>query len=136
MVFATRVGWALLLLLLATASACATGTAGDNHCTTTGDCPAGQVCIEGTCRGGGSDGDADGDGGEEADTPEGDEGVDGDVPPPTAVVTGFAATGGALSGFNGEVRYQFSVGAPQPVGSGTTAEGGGWVFGPGGVHRR
>jgi hypothetical protein len=125
-------GWALLLLLLAAAPACATSGTGGNSCTTTSDCPAGQVCIEGTCRGGGSDGDADGDG----DAPEGDEGVDGDALPPTAVVTGFASTGGALSGFNGEYRYQFSVGAPQPVGAGATAEGGGWVFGPGGVHRR
>jgi len=141
-------GLPLLLLALAAQPACATGGPGSQPgCTTSADCPSGQVCVEGVCRGG-SDADADADGDEDGTVPDGEEvledadgdgdGTDGetvDVPPPTPVVTGFAVTGGAISGTNAEYRYQFSVGAPQPVGSGTTAEGG-WTFGPGGVHRR
>ena len=110
---------------------CATGGANNVGCSNNSDCPAGFTCVEGICRGGG-DADADGDG-DEADVPVDDDGaeVDGETTPPTAVPTGFVTTGGAISGFNGTYRYQFSVGAPQPMGAGA-----GWVLGPGGVHRR
>jgi hypothetical protein len=56
-----------------------------------------------------------------------------DAAPPLR--SGFALTGGGISGNTGTWRYQFSLGAPQPMGSGRSGEYQG-TFGPAAAHRR
>lgn len=128
----------VLVFVLAAALGACGGGGGRAECGPDLPCPAGTLCIDGRCQpaADAADGDAD------ADAADGDapvEGADADsevIPDaPAALRTGFTLPGGAISGDNGTYRYQFSVGAPQPMGSGASAEGT-WTFGPGAAHRR
>ncbi|MDI7268797.1 MAG: hypothetical protein QME96_12470 [Myxococcota bacterium] len=110
-------------------SACGGGGGGGGGCPRDG-CPPGQSCIDNRCVPTAADADA--------DIP--DEGVD--VPPdvdeadvPEPVRSALTVPGAAIGGFDGVYRYQFSLGAPQPMGSGR-GDAGTWTFGPGAVHRR